>query len=94
MAEELISLGYLISFSGTLTFKNARRAPEVAEAVPRECVLVETDAPYLAPHPHRGKINHSGYLEYTNRALAEIFGIGEEECARLTEENAKRVLRI
>ncbi len=94
MAEELISLGYLISFSGTLTFKNARRAPEVAEAVPRECVLVETDAPYLAPHPHRGKINHSGYLEYTVLRLAEIWGMSAEDCAALTDANARRFFGI
>ncbi len=94
MAEELIRLGYYISFSGTLTFKNARKAPEVALAVPRERVLIETDAPYLAPHPHRGKINHSGYLEYTNARLSEIWGISEEECAELTEENARRFFGI
>ena len=94
MAEELVSLGYMISFSGTLTFTNARRPREVAARLPHTAVLIETDCPYLTPHPHRGKMNHSGYLEYTNRALAEIFGIGEEECARLTEENAKRFLKI
>ena len=94
MAEELVSLGYMISFSGTLTFTNARRPKEVAARLPHSSVLIETDCPYLAPHPHRGKMNHSGYLEYTNRALAGIFGIGEEECARLTEENAKRFLKI
>ena len=90
MAEELISLGYMISFSGTLTFTNARRPKEVAARVPRESVMIETDCPYLAPHPHRGKLNHSGYLEYTARTLAEIWGTGEEECARITEENARR----
>ncbi len=94
MARELVSLGYMISFSGTLTFKNARRPREVATTLPRECVLIETDAPYLTPHPHRGKLNHSGYLEYTNRTLAEIFGISEEECAILTEENARRFFGI
>ena len=90
MAEELIRLGYMISFSGTLTFTNARRPREVAKALPKDRVLIETDCPYLAPHPHRGKLNHSGYLEYTNRTLAEIFSINEQECALLTEENASR----
>ena len=94
MAEELIRLGYMISFSGTLTFTNARRPREVAAILPRESVLIETDCPYLAPHPHRGKLNHSGYLEYTNRTLSEIFGITEEECAELTEENARRFFGI
>lgn len=94
MAEELIRLGYMISFSGTLTFTNARRPREVARTLPHDKVLIETDCPYLAPHPHRGKLNHSGYLEYTNRTLAEIFNISEEECARLTEENARRFFKI
>lgn len=94
MAEELVRLGYYISFSGTLTFKNARKTPEAAVAVPRERVLIETDAPYLAPHPHRGKINHSGYLEYTNARLAEIWGISPEECAKITDENARRFFGI
>ncbi len=94
MAEELVRRGYMISFSGTLTFTNARRVREVAASLPHEAVLIETDCPYLAPHPHRGKLNHSGYLEYTNRTLAEIFEIGEEECAALTEANARRFFNI
>ena len=94
MAEELVRLGYMISFSGTLTFKNARRPREVAEAIPRNMVLVETDCPYLAPHPHRGKLNHSGYLEYTVATLAEIWGVTPEEAAKITMDNAKRFLSI
>ena len=90
MASELVRLGYMISFSGTLTFKNARRPKEVAVAVPKECVLIETDAPYLAPHPERGTLNHSGKLKYTNAVLAELIGLSEEETANLTEENARR----
>lgn len=94
MAEELIKLGYMISFSGTLTFKNARKTPDVAVAIPRDRVLIETDAPYLAPTPHRGKINHSGYLEFTNARLAELWQISAEECAAITEENARRFFRL
>ena len=94
MAEELVKRGYMISFSGTLTFTNAKRVRQVAVRMPHESVLIETDCPYLAPHPHRGKLNHSGYLEYTNRTLAEIFGMSEEECARLTEANARRFFSI
>ena len=90
MAEELVKLGWMISFSGTLTFTNARKPKEVAAALPKNKVLIETDAPYLAPHPHRGTLNHSGKLEFTNRALAAVWGISEEECAAITEENAKR----
>ncbi len=94
MAEELVRLGYMISFSGTLTFKNARKPREVAAVVPREYILIETDCPYLAPHPLRGSLNHSGNLVYTNRVLSEILGITEEDCARLTENNAKRFFGI
>ncbi len=94
MAKELISMGYMISFSGTLTFTNARRPREVAAILPHDRVLIETDAPYLTPHPHRGKLNDSGYLKYTNKVLSEIFGIDEEECAALTEENARRFFSL
>lgn len=94
MAEELVRLGYYISFSGTLTFKNARRPRECAAILPHDRVLIETDAPYLAPHPLRGSLNHSGNLVYTNAALASVWGIGEEECARITEENAKNFFSI
>lgn len=94
MAEELVRRGYMISFSGTLTFKNARRPREVAEAIPRDKVLVETDCPYLAPHPHRGKLNHSGYLEYTVATLAEIWGVTPDKAAEITAYNAKRFFGI
>lgn len=94
MAREIIKCGYMISFSGVLTFTNAKKSREVAKMLPHELVMIETDCPYLAPHPNRGKLNHSGYLEYTNRTLAEIFGISEEECAALTEANAKKFYGI
>ncbi len=90
MAEELVKLGYMISFSGTLTFTNARKPKEVAATLPKDSVLIETDCPYLAPHPKRGSLNHSGNLQYTNAVLASIWGISEEECAKITENNAKR----
>ena len=94
MAEELIRLGYMISFSGTLTFTNARKPREVAATLPKDKVLIETDCPYLAPHPKRGTLNHSGNLEYTNATLAGILGITPEECALLTESNAKKFFGI
>ncbi len=94
MARELLKLDYMISFSGTLTFKNARKPKEVAAIVPHERALIETDCPYLAPHPLRGSLNHSGNLEYTNAVLAEIFGMSCEDCAAVTERNAKRFLGI
>ena len=94
MAEELVKLGYMISFSGTLTFKNARKPKEVAVAIPKENILIETDCPYLAPHPLRGTLNHSGNLKYTNEVLASLLEISEEECSLLTENNAKRVFGL
>ena len=94
IAEELVKLGWMISFSGTLTFTNARKPKEVAAALPHTSVMIETDCPYLAPHPKRGTLNHSGNLEYTNAVLASIWGITPEECARITEENAKRFFRL
>ena len=94
MARELVEFGYMISFSGTLTFTNARRPREVAATLPHDRILIETDCPYLAPHPLRGTLNHSGNLKYTNATLAEILGITEEECAALTEDNAKRFFGI
>ncbi len=90
MAEELVKLGWMISFSGTLTFTNAKKPREVAARIPRESVMIETDCPYLAPHPKRGTLNHSGNLEYTNAVLASIWGVTPEECAIITENNAKR----
>ncbi len=94
MALELVKRGYTISFSGTLTFTNARKPREVAAVLPRDKVLIETDCPYLAPHPKRGTLNHSGNLEYTNSVLASIWQITPEECAKITEENAKRFFNI
>ena len=93
-ARELLSLGYIISFSGTLTFTNARKPREVAQALPRESVLIETDCPYLAPHPKRGTLNHSGNLAYTNAILAEVWGIAPRECAEITNENARRFFSL
>ncbi len=89
MARELVKRGWYISFSGPLTFKNADRLREVARSVPRERVLVETDAPYLAPHPMRGKLNHSGYLVYTLETLAAIWETTPEAAAEQTAQNAK-----
>lgn len=93
-ARELLSLGYIISFSGTITFTNARRPREVAAVLPRDSVLIETDCPYLAPHPKRGTLNHSGNLLYTNAALADVWGISHEECAEITNENARRFFSV
>ena len=94
MAREIVKLGFMISFSGTITFKNARKPREVAAVLPHDKVLIETDCPYLAPHPLRGTLNHSGNLAYTNAALAELWGMDTEECAAITEDNARRFFGV
>ena len=94
MARQLSMLGWYISFSGTISYKNAAKVREAAAAVPHDRLLVETDAPYLAPVPHRGKINYSGYVADTARALADAIGLSEEETVRLTTENAKNLFGI
>ena len=94
MAAELVKRGYYISFSGVLTFKNARKAVEAAQSVPLDRILIETDAPYLAPHPFRGQINHSGLVRYTAQKLAEIKGISVEEISEITYDNASRLFKI
>ena len=91
MARELVRRGWYISFSGSLTFKNAERVREAARAVPRDRLLVETDAPYLAPHPMRGKLNHSGLLSYTIETLASLWECSTTEAASQTYENAERL---
>jgi TatD DNase family protein len=94
MARELVKRGWYISFSGTVSFKNANKVKEAAKVVPNDKILIETDAPYLAPHPYRGKINHSGRLLYTASALSEARGETLEEIAERTRENAKRLFKI
>ena len=90
MARELVRRGWYISFSGTLTFKNASRVREAALAVPRDRLLIETDAPYLAPHPLRGHLNHSGLLVHTLGVLAELWQTTPENAAEITFENAEK----
>lgn len=94
MAAELVRRGWYISFSGVLTFKNASRIKDVAASIPCERLLIETDAPYLAPHPHRGKMNHSGLMIYTVEVLAEIKGVSLSEIAEITYNNANELFQI
>lgn len=94
MAKELWRRGWMISFSGVVTFKNAARVREVAASVPVDSLLCETDCPYLAPHPYRGTRNHSGLLRYTVQALAELHDCLAEEIAAVTAANASRLFRI
>ncbi len=94
MAKELVKMGWYISFTGVVTFDNAPKVKEAAAAVPLDRLLIETDCPYLAPYPYRGKLNHSGLMHLTNAALAEIKGVTPEEMARITAENASKLFGI
>ena len=94
MAKWLVERGWYIGFTGVLTFKNARKALEVAAAIPRDRLVLETDCPYMAPEPFRGKRNHPGYLYRMAQKLAELWGVSEEEAAQITLENGKRLYAI
>lgn len=93
-AVELIALGYMISFSGIITFKNAESLRQVAREVPDEHLLVETDAPYLAPVPYRGKRNEPAYVVEVAKCLAEIRGQAGEKIAKITTDNARRLFNF
>ena len=94
MALEYIDMGYYISISGVVTYKNADKTREVAAGVPLNRLLIETDAPYLAPVPFRGKRNDSTKLSFLAEAIAQVRGISSEEVANATTENARRLFGI
>ena len=94
MAAELLKRGWYLGFDGPITYKNAKRAPEVAAVTPLERIVVETDAPYMAPVPMRGKRNDSRYLPYVIEKLAEWKSVTAEEMTRVTWENGRRLFRI
>lgn len=94
MARELLALGYHLSFTGVITFKNARRAIEVIREVPLDRLMVETDSPYMAPEPYRGRRNSSLYVHRMVETIAEIKGVAVDEVERITTENGKRLFGI
>ncbi len=94
MAREVLNLGMYVGIGGTVTFKNARKIKEVAEYVPLESIVLETDAPYLAPEPFRGKRNSSDLIKYVIEEISEIKGVCPEEVEEITFKNAKRIYRI
>ena len=94
LAKWLVERGWYVGFTGVLTFKNARRALEAAQAIPLDRILLETDCPYMAPEPFRGRRNDSRYLPYMAAKLAELKGITPEEAAKQTAQNAERLFRI
>lgn len=93
-AREYVKRGFYISFSGSLTFKNAPKLSEAAKAVPLDRILVETDCPYLAPVPVRGQINHSGYMHYTAEKAAELLGVDYDKFCAAEVENANKIFNI
>ena len=94
MARQLVNMGWYIGFTGVLTFKNARKAVETAQSIPLDRIVLETDCPFMAPEPFRGKRNDPGYLYRMAEQLAQIRGISLEEVAQATTANAKRLYRI
>ncbi len=94
LANWLVERGWYIGFTGVLTFRNARRAVEVASAIPLERIVLETDCPYMAPEPFRGRRNDPGYLYRMAERLAELRGLPVEQIHRITMENGKRLYRI
>ena len=94
MAKELIKRGWYIGFTGVLTFKNARKAIEVASSIPLDRIVLETDCPYMSPEPFRGKRNDPGKLYRMAEKLAEIRGLTLEEIHAITTENGKRLYRL
>ena len=94
MARELLDMGWYLGFDGPITYKNARRAPEVAAVTPVERMLIETDSPYMTPVPHRGKRNDSSYVRLVAEKLAQWKNLPPEELAHITKENGKRLFRI
>lgn len=93
-AQQAMAMGFYISFSGILTFKNATALHEVAKAIPLDRILVETDAPYLAPVPYRGKTNQPGYTRYVVEQLAHLRGEAFETIAEATSANFARLFRL
>ena len=94
VAEQAMALGFYISFSGIVTFKNAKEIKEVAKTIPLDKILVETDAPYLAPVPYRGKQNQPAYTKYVVEEIANLRGISYEEAAKQTTVNFKKLFKL
>lgn len=94
MAKTLLDLGYYLSFTGVITYKNARKTVEVVDYVPMDRIMIETDSPYLSPEPKRGKRNDSRHLKYTAEKIAEIKGLSFQEVADITTTNGKRFYGI
>ena len=89
-----MKLGYYFGVGGVVTFKNGKKLKRTVEAVPTDRILLETDCPYLAPDPYRGKRNQSGYIDFVAAEIARLKGLTKEDVIAVTEENAKRFFRL
>lgn len=94
MARKAFELGFAVSFGGPITFKNNKQAPDLIRALPLEKMLVETDSPYLAPHPLRGKRNEPAYVKRVTERIADLKGLSSEQVATQTTINAQTLLRV
>lgn len=94
MAKEVIKMGFYISIAGPVTFKNAAKLPEIVASVPLERLLVETDCPYLTPHPHRGKRNEPAYVKLVAEQVAHLRGIDVADLIEATNHNVKKLFKI
>jgi len=94
VAKECVNMNFYISLGGPVTFKNAKKPKEVAAEIPLEKLLIETDCPYLTPHPYRGQRNEPGYVKLVAEQIAEIKGISFDEVAQVTSQNAKKLFDI
>jgi TatD DNase family protein len=94
VAKQCVDMNFYISFGGPVTFKNAKKPKEVAKVVPLDRLLIETDCPYLTPHPYRGKRNEPAYVKLVAETIAELRGLSFEEISKKTSDNARRVFGI
>ncbi len=94
MANEIIRLGMYIGLNGVVTFKNARKSLEVVKTIPLERLVLETDCPYLAPEPHRGKRNDSSYIPFIAEKIADVLNMDAQKILNITSENAKRLYNL
>ena len=94
LADELVKMGWYISFTGAITFKNAKKAAQIVASLPEDRIMIETDCPYMTPEPFRGRRNDSSYLEYICSAVAAFRGISQDRAAALTAENGRRFFSI
>ncbi|MET1168111.1 YchF/TatD family DNA exonuclease, partial [Bacillus velezensis] len=94
VARECMKMNFYLSFVGPVTFKNAKKPKEVVKEIPNDRLLIETDCPFLTPHPFRGKRNEPSYVKYVAEQIAELKEMTFEEIASITTENAKRLFRL